>query len=323
MPLTPGAQVGEYRLVQPLGQGGMACSWLARGPAGEDVVLKFPDPTQLGDPVAFERFRREMAIGQRLHHPAIPKALAIREDGRPPYLVMEYVQGELLSDVLRRRGRLPWDEAVALLRQLLDALAYIHAQGVCHRDLKPENLLVTPDGRLQIIDFGIALLDGRPRVTWRGFSGLAGTPQYMAPEQIRGERGGPQSDVYAAGAILYEMLTGRPPFTGDNPLAVMHQALHADPVPVSRLVPVPPGADAVLARALCRDKAQRFPSAEAFAAALAAPEAVSPPRAAPAVGPRPGAPWWAEPLPWLGLLALATAAATVAAVWYVQHARGP
>lgn len=320
MPLTKGAQVGEYRLLEPLGRGGMASSWLAVGPDGQEVVLKFPDTTQLGDPVVFERFRREVRIGQRLSHPAIPKALAIREDGQPPYLVMEYVRGELLSAVLQRRHRLSWDEAAALMQQLLQVLAYIHAQGICHRDLKPENLVLTPEGRLKIIDFGIALVGGRPRVTWRGFSGLAGTPQYMAPEQIRGERGSALSDVYAAGAIFYEMLTGRPPFTGDNPLAVMYQALNAEAAPVSRLAAVPPGADAVLARALHRDKGQRFPSAEAFAAAIAAPDTVTPPPGAPRpAGTLAAGRWWAQPLLWLGVLAVGTAAVTAMAVWYFQH----
>jgi serine/threonine protein kinase len=317
MRLERGVRVGAYELLQRLGQGGMATSWLARGADGATVVLKFPDTGQLGDPAVYERFRREVAIGAAVDHPAIPKALGIGEDWHHPYLVMEFVEGELLSSVLQREGRLPWPRASELLLQLLDALEYLHARGIYHRDLKPENLVLTPEGRLKILDFGLALVGGRPRVTWRGFSGLAGTPEYMAPEQIRGERGGARSDVYAAGVILYEMLRGRPPFSGDNPLAVMHQALHDVPAPISRFADVPTGADAVLARALHRDRTQRFPSAQAFAAALRHPDAVVPPPAPPR---RRGLPAWAaQPLLWFGLLVVLTALGTLALVWHFRH----
>ena len=316
MPLTKGTRVGRYTLTEPLGRGGMAETWLARTEGAADdgeVVLKFPDTGQLGDPAVYERFRREVAIGMQLDHPAIPKALAIEEDWHHPYLVMQYVRGELLSDLLSREGRLGWERAAGYLAQLLEALAYLHGQGIYHRDLKPENLVCTPEDRLVIIDFGIARMGGRPRVTWRGFSGLAGTPEYMAPEQIRGERGGAPSDVYAAGAILYEMLCGRPPFSGDNPMAVMYQALNDVPPPVSRCGPVPPGADAVVACALHRDKAHRFPSAQAFAAGLADPAAVPPPPVQ--LVRRTRVPrWLSNPLLWLLAVAVVTAVVTVAAV---------
>jgi serine/threonine-protein kinase len=319
MPLTKGAMVADYRLLDLLGEGGMASTWLAEAGDGRRVVLKFPDTTQLGDPAVFERFRRALAIGERLDHPAIPKALAICEDWHHPFLVMDYVRGELLSEVLRRRGRLPWPEAVGVLRELLAALAYLHAQGVYHRDLKPENLMLTPEHHVKIIDFGIALMGGRPRVTWRGFSGLAGTPQYMSPEQIRGERGGAGSDLYAAGAILYELVRGQPPFVGDNPLAVMYQALNDVPEPLSRFAQLPPGVDAVLARALCRDKTQRFASAAEFAAALEAPQTVTAPEDAP---PRRRAKiptLLREPLLWLLAVALLTAAGTLIAIAHFAH----
>ncbi len=319
MPLRSGVRVGAYELLELLGHGGMASSWLARSADGSTVVLKFPDVGQLGDPAVYERFRREVAIGAQVDHPAIPKALGIGEDWHHPYLVMEYVQGELLSALLQREGRLPWPRAAELMGQLLDALAYLHARGIYHRDLKPENIVLTPEGRLKIIDFGIALVGGRPRVTWRGFSGLAGTPEYMAPEQVRGERGGAASDVYAAGVIFYEMLRGRPPFAGDNPLAVMYQALNEAPEPVSRFAAVPPAADRVLARALYRDRTHRFASAREFALALARPEDVTAPP--PVAARRRRLPEWAaNPLLWLLLVAVATALATVVAVWRFRHA---
>ncbi len=275
--LASGQIVGSYRLVQRLGQGGMATTWLAEATAdGQRVVLKFPDVAQIGDPAMYERFRRETEIGRRVNHPSVPRCLEMREDWQRPYLVMEFVAGKLLSDVVSRRGALPVSEATHLTEQLLEALTHLHNHGIVHRDLKPENLVVSPEGQLRIIDFGLALLEGSQRVTWRGFSGLAGTPAYMAPEQIRGERGGPQADVYAAGAILYEMLAGEPPYSGDNPLAIMYRAIN-EPLPPIRRNDLPPGLWHVLQRALHRDRAVRYRSAEDFLRDLRAPEEVAAP----------------------------------------------
>lgn len=284
--LSAGARIGPYVFVRRLGRGGMATTWLAREePSGREVVLKFPDLYQLGDPAMYERFRREVEIGRTVDHPGVAKAIELRDDGLQPYVVMEYVSGRLLADLLSDGGPLPWAEAVDLCSQLLDALEYLHNRGICHRDLKPENLIVTPDGRVRIIDFGLAMLDGHPRVTWRGFSSLAGTPAYLSPEQIRGERGGPGSDIYAAGVILFEMLAGHPPFQGDNPLVVMHQALN-DPLPaLPHPGDAPEGLANVVARALQRDRSTRYPTAAAFRADLRHPETVAAPPPQPA---RPG-----------------------------------
>jgi serine/threonine protein kinase len=285
-PLTADSGIGPYRVVRLLGRGGMAVTWLAEEEAtGRQVVLKFPDVDQLGDPAIYERFRREVEIGRTVDHPAVPKALELREDNNRPYVVMEFVSGRLLADVLHEEGALPVERAVNLCAQLLDALEHLHTHGISHRDLKPENLMVTPEDEVRIIDFGLALLDGHPRVTWRGFSSLAGTPSYMAPEQIRGERGGPASDVYAAGVILYEMLAGRVPFSADNPLAVMHQALNDPLPPLSHRRNLPPGLENVVARALHRDRAVRYSSARAFREDLLHPEGVTAPPPAPAARP--------------------------------------
>lgn len=228
---------------------------------GAKVALKFPDLSQLGDPAIYERFRRELSIGQRLEHPDIPRALALEEHERSPYMVMEYLEGRLLSDVLKEEGPLPLERARPLITGLLETLAYCHSQEVFHRDLKPENLLLGADGRLKIIDFGISFLEGAPRVTWRGFSGLMGTPAYMAPEQILGDRGGQATDIYAVGILFYELLAGRPPFSGDNPLSVMYQHLNA---PLPPLRGLPPSVAAVLRKALRRRKEERYHSAEDF-----------------------------------------------------------
>ena len=215
-----------------------------------------------------------MAIGKLLDHPDLPVTLAISE-GNPPYLVLKYVEGESLAKILKEKGRFPTDQTVFMVANLLDALYYCHQKGVYHRDLKPENLLLAPDGHLKIIDFGIAMMEGAPRVTWRGFSGLMGTPEYMAPEQIKGERGGAGTDIYAMGCLMYHLLCGTPPFTGDNPLTIMYQHMTNTPKPLTAILPnLHPGIWASIRRALRRRKEERYASAREMAEDLRHPEKV-------------------------------------------------
>ncbi len=262
----------KYKIERSLGQGGFGAAFLAEDLSShEKVVLKVPHLTQLGDPAVYERFRREVAIGKLLNHSDVPVALAISE-GDPPYLVLKYAEGELLSKVLNDKGSLPVDQAVKIVARLLDALQYCHDRGVYHRDIKPENLMLAPDGHLKILDFGIALMEGAPRVTWRGFSGLMGTPEYMAPEQIKGERGAAKSDIYAVGCLMYNLLGGSPPFTGDNPLTVMYQHMTKDPEPLTSIKGLHPGVWAAIKRALRRRKDERYNSAEEMANDLRSPE---------------------------------------------------
>jgi len=183
-----------------------------------------------------------------------------------PYIVLEYVEGESFRRYLDDHKPLPLDRAIDFANQLAQALAYCHAQGVVHRDLKPENVLITSDGVLKLMDFGIALLEGAKRVTWGSFSPAVGTPDYMAPEQVRGERGDDRTDVYSVGVILYEMLAGEVPFRGDNSLAIMSQRVNQDAPRVDQVRPeVPLGLAAVVRRALMRDPSQRYPTMAAFA----------------------------------------------------------
>ena len=263
----------RYRILRSLGRGGFASVFLAEDlHSDEKVVIKIPYSDQLEDPAVCERFRREMEIGKVLSHPDVPVALALSE-GSPPYLVLRYVEGESLSKILNDNGRFPANQATEMVANLLDTLHYCHQKGVYHRDLKPENLLLAPDGHLKIVDFGIALMDGAPRVTWRGFSGLMGTPEYMAPEQIRGERGGVASDIYAIGCLTYHLLSGAPPFTGDNPLAVMYQHMTKALEPLPPLLPgLHSGIWASIRRALRRRKQERYCSAREMAADLRHPE---------------------------------------------------
>ena len=263
----------RYRISAPLGCGGFANVFLANdNQTGERVVIKIPHSGQLDDPAIHERFKREMEIGKLLDHPDIPSVRAL-SDGNPPYLVMEYVEGKSLAKILDENGKFPVDQVLEMIANLLDTLHYCHDRGVFHRDLKPENLLLGPGGHLKIIDFGIALMRGAPRVTWRGFSGLMGTPEYMAPEQIRGERGSAATDIYAIGCLTYQLLAGDPPFTGDNPLAIMYQHMSKtlDPLP-SKV----PGLDlriwAVILKSLRRRKQERYGSAQDMANDLRHPE---------------------------------------------------
>lgn len=273
-------EIGEifekrYKIINPLGHGGFARVYLAEDLESSDkVVLKFPDLTQLGDPAVYERFHREMAIGKLLNHPDLPLVLASSEDS-PPYIVLRYVEGESLAEVLHERGKFPVDQSVEMVIGLLEALEHCHQKGVYHRDIKPENLLLGPDGRLKIIDFGIAVMEGSPRVTWRGFSGLMGTPEYMAPEQVKGERGGGKSDIYAVGCLIYNLLSGQPPYTGDNPLTVMYQHMTANPKPLTDILhDLNPGIWAVTRRALRRRKEERYNTAQEMADDLRHPEKV-------------------------------------------------
>lgn len=252
----------KYELIDTLGKGGFASAYLAVDlETKEKVVLKFPDVTQLGDPAVYERFRREVSIGKLLNHPDLPVALSYSE-GNPPYLVIKYVEGKSLNYVMEEKGTFTIKETIELVANLLEVLQYCHEKGVFHRDIKPENLMLGPDGRLKIIDFGIAGMEGAPRVTYRGFSGLVGTPEYMSPEQIKGERGGPKSDIYAVGCLAYNLLAGKPPFTGDNPLTTMYQHMTANIKPLTEIRhDVNQNLWAVITRALRRRKDERYNSA--------------------------------------------------------------
>ena len=257
---------GRYRVVKLLGHGGFANTYLADDlRAGRRVALKLPGLSQLGDPAVYERFRREVSIGRLLHHPDLIVAIDFSEEN-PPSLVFDYVEGENLAALLDGKNLPPVEQSVEMVASLLEALDYCHKKGVYHRDIKPENLMVGSDGRLKVLDFGIAMTSSSPRVTWRGFSGLIGTPEYMSPEQIRGERGDGRSDIYAVGCLLYHMIAGRPPYTGDNPMTVMYQHLTSKPKPLTEIRPgLHPGVWACVCRAMRRRKEERYRTAREMA----------------------------------------------------------
>jgi len=257
----PGELIDHYEILGSLGEGAYAETYKARDTeSGSTVVLKMPNPNLFADPGLFQRYRRESDIARKLDHPGVQRGMDGGETRTEPYLVLEYVDGENMRVVLRQGpDHLPIATVVDWGRQLAAALAYLHSHGVVHRDLKPENILVTGAGELKISDFGTAMLEGARRLTWKHLSESLGTPDYMSPEQIQGERGDARSDVYAWGVMMYELLTGRVPFRGDNWMAVMAGHLGEHPAPIASLRPdVPPALAAVVAHAMRRYPGNRY-----------------------------------------------------------------
>jgi serine/threonine-protein kinase len=264
--LEPGQQLDRYQIVEQLGAGAYAKTYKAIDTTtGETVVLKLADGNLFADPANFNRYRREAEVAKRLDHPGVQRAVDSGAVRTEPYLVLQYVDGEPLRRRLRGKHPLPIDLVIDWGRQLADTLAYLHSHGIVHRDLKPENVLVTPDNRLVVNDFGTARLAGARRLTWKHLSEALGTPDYMSPEQVQGERGDARSDIYTWGVMMYEMLTGRVPFGGDNSLAVMAGHMQGHPKPIRKLRPdVPPALEAVVLHAMRRYPEHRYSSADAI-----------------------------------------------------------
>jgi len=267
---APGEKLDQYELLAVVARSGMATIFRARDrDNGHTVALKVPHLEYASDLVFHRRFEREEAIGQRLAHPTVIKVLRPRAKSHL-YLVMEYVDGELLRERLRGEGRLPIATAIELGIKIADALVYLHGQGVVHRDLKPENIMLTADGGVKLMDFGIAFDATQGDLTWSGLSPSVGTPEYMAPEQVRARHGDERTDLYSLGVILYEMLTGKVPWSGDSAQQVMHAKLEEDPTPPRALRPeIPPALEEVVLHALERRPERRPESALELREALA------------------------------------------------------
>jgi eukaryotic-like serine/threonine-protein kinase len=273
--LHPGDQLDHYRIENLVARSGMAS--IFRGTdtrTGRVVAIKLPHPEMEGDPILFDRFNREDEIGRKLDHPGVVKVLNGEERSRR-YMVLEWVDGRLLRQILNEEKKLRPARAIKITLALCKALDYIHSQGVVHRDLKPENIMVDADDRVKLIDFGIAANAGSRRLTFAKLTEAMGTPDYISPEQVKGKRGDARSDIYALGIMLYEMLSGKVPFTGPNPFVIMNERLLNDPIPPREANPeITPELQEIIYRAIERDPKKRYASAHEFALDLEHPEKV-------------------------------------------------
>ena len=258
---------GRYELDGIVGRGGMAEVYRARDIRLDRVVAVKTLRDDLARDHTFQaRFRREAQSAASLNHPSIVAVYDTGEDSSGnshiPYIVMEYVDGRTLRDLLRDDRRLLPERAVEITDGVLRALDYSHRNGIVHRDIKPGNVMLTRAGQVKVMDFGIARAVSDAQATMTQTAQVIGTAQYLSPEQARGERVDARSDLYSAGCLLYELLTGRPPFLGDSPVAIAYQHVRENPVPPSHLDPeVPPWADAIVLRAMAKDPRDRYQSA--------------------------------------------------------------
>jgi serine/threonine-protein kinase len=261
---------GRYRVQNPIATGGM--STVYRGldvRLDRPVALKVMDPRYAGDHQFLARFQREARAIARLKDPGLVAIYDQGNDPGRPFLVMELVEGGTLRELLRERGPMPPHAMVAVLRPVLSGLGVAHQAGLVHRDIKPENVLISDDGEVKLVDFGLVRAIAEAGIT--STSVILGTAAYLSPEQVAGTETGPRSDVYSAGIMAFELLTGTVPFKGDNSLMVAHQRLDRDvPAPSSLVEGVPPQLDAFIAQATRRDAAERFADASEMGAALSA-----------------------------------------------------
>jgi beta-lactam-binding protein with PASTA domain/predicted Ser/Thr protein kinase len=264
---TPRLLSNRYELGETLGYGGM--SEVHHGQdvrLGREVAIKILRADLARDPQFQERFRREAQNSAALNHPAIVAVYDTGETntefGQLPYIVMEFVEGRTLRDIVKTEGPMSQKRAMEVMADVCAALDFSHRHGIVHRDVKPANVMITKNGAVKVMDFGIAraMHDGQSAMTQT--AAVIGTAQYLSPEQARGESVDARSDVYAAGCVLYELITGEPPFTGDSPVAVAYQHVREDPNPPSSVNPaVAPELDAVVLKALAKGPANRYQSA--------------------------------------------------------------
>ncbi len=260
---------GRYRIERELGRGGMAKVFEGADTVlGRQVAVKILAPQFAEDEGFVQRFRREAQAAARLSNPNVVSVFDTGTDGGVHYIVMEYVEGRTLADYLSGGGRIMPERAVEIGESVCGALSAAHAQGVIHRDIKPGNIMLTPSGQVKVADFGIARMTTTAE-TIAQTAAVLGTASYLSPEQAQGQPVDGRSDIYSLGCVLYEMVTGRPPFVGDSPVAVASKQVLEQPVPPSKLNPdVTPELDAVILRALAKNPANRYQSAEELRADL-------------------------------------------------------
>ncbi len=270
-PFQPGHLLDDrFVITDVLSRSGMATIFKAqdRQDANRLVAIKVPHFEYESDPNFFSRFQREERIGLELNHPFVLKFVRVPQKSRP-YIVTEYLKGCTLAHLLNAMRPLPQRDALKLAGLICEALGHMHAHGVIHRDLKPQNVMICCDGTIRIMDFGIARDVVSRRITRVGNSTSMGTPDYMAPEQVKGKTADKRTDIYNLGALLYEMLTGVVPFQDENPWAALNARVTGDPAAPRKINPdISAQAEEIVLRALQRDPRDRYESAEAMKADL-------------------------------------------------------
>jgi serine/threonine protein kinase len=258
---------GKYKIYDEVGSGGFATVYLGRNlDTNEIVAIKVLGQQYTAQGEYLERFHREAGLAQRLQHPNVVRVLDHGVEDGIHFLVMEFVEGLTLDKLLERRGWLSVEETLSYCEQACAGLQAAFNAGIVHRDIKPANLMVTPGGTVKIMDFGIARVESLAGLTQSGM--FMGTPRYISPEMAQGAKADIRADIYSLGLLVYEMLTGIPPFDGENPWAVLHQQITSEPRPIRQIrSEVPIWLEAIVSRAIAKDPAQRFQTpAEMYAA---------------------------------------------------------
>ncbi len=234
---------------------------------GEEIALKVLHPDIALDERTVDRFRNEIKLARRISHRNVCRMYELHQDGKELFITMEYVSGQDLKVLIKQTGALATGKAISIAKQVCEGLAEAHDLGVIHRDLKPQNIMVDKDGTAKIMDFGIARSLRAAGMTAEGM--IIGTPEYMAPEQVEGQEADQRTDIYALGAILFEMVTGRMPFEGDSPLSVAHKHKYEAPLPPRKLnTQVPEPFNKLILRCLEKEKANRYQTADELLADL-------------------------------------------------------
>lgn len=268
---------GRFFINEVISRSGMATIYKAMDQSTKQyVAVKVPHMQFESDPGFFSRFEREEEIGKKLDHPYLLKFIPVEKKSRP-YIVTEYLRGYTLAHLLHSVSPLPLKDALKIASRICEALDHMHARGIIHRDLKPQNVMICYDGSIRILDFGIAKGGGGRRITFSGFTPTMGTPDYMAPEQVKGKRGDERTDVYSLGALLYEMLTGQVPFEGnENPLIAMNMRLTSDPIAPRELnEQIPEQVEEIILHAMETEPNNRYASALEFKRELDQPGQVA------------------------------------------------
>ena len=316
--LEPGTVLGSYTVVREIGRGGMGRVYLATDARlGRTVALKALPPQLTREPLHRDRLRREARAAAVLTHPGICTVYALEEFDGELYIASEFVEGHTLRDEIAGGKRPSVETILTTARELASALASAHERGVIHRDLKPENVMRTRDGRIKVLDFGLARMEAGPggvaaTLTAPLPGGIVGTPAYMSPEQIEGRTAGPGADVFSLGVLLYEWMSGRHPFMAGSALATLARVLDSTPDPLANHVQLPPWLSAVIDRCLRKAVGERFHSASDLLHALHQPAAAE-------VRSSPNSTWWrTHQLVAIVLYTIATAHAWQIKQWFRQ-----